>query len=469
MNKHPFTLVLLLGAQALAGCLSYTEQSAQLRSAWTAGDYLGAKNAAAVGAKASPSRDTVLWDLELGAAARAANDTAASMTALQRADALFDYWDGQPDISISQETAALLTNQSVLPYRGRDYDRIMESTYQALNYLHLGKFDEARVELNRALERQRAAVIKNTERIEKARDAAAESAASGYDAQRAQKDNRFQEQMRQTYSPLEGFKFYTPYVNPFTTYLQGLCLMARPLSNADFESARVDFERVRAMIGRNPYIDADCALATQLAGGAGRMPALTYIIFETGQAPTRIESRIDIPVFVVSRDVPYFGVAFPNLRFNNLFDTGLLVQAAGEAPVRTALLCDMDNVIAQEFRNDLPEVVVKTLISSGAKAAAFFGLHQETRKNDTLDALNVFTAIFYESATNHADLRTWVTLPKQFLFCRLPTPADHKLTITADSTHETQVVDLPPGLVTMVYIKSAAAGNRLAIQAFPLR
>jgi hypothetical protein len=31
------------------------------------------------------------------------------------------------------------------------------------------------------------------------------------------------------------------------------------------------------------------------------------------------------------------------------------------------------------------------------------------------------------------------------------------------------MVDLPPGLVTMVFVKSAAAGNRLAIQAFPLR
>jgi hypothetical protein len=471
MNKHPLLLGFMLGALALLpGCLSYTEQTQQLRSSWNSGDYLGAKNAAAAAVKNSPDRDVILWDLEAGATARAAGDTAASLADFQRADALFEYWDTQPDISISRETASLLVNQTTLPYRGRDYDRIMESTYQALNYLQQGWFDEARVELNRALERQRAALNKNAERIEKAQQAAKDSAAEGgYDAARAQQDGHFRAQYQQLYGPLDGFKFYAPYVNPFTTYLQGLCLLARPLSNADYESARVDFERVRAMVGGNSYIDADCALAAALAAGTARLPELTYVIFETGQAPTRTESRIDIPVFLASRDVPYFGVAFPNLSFNNRFDSGLVVQAAGEPPYRTVLLCDMDTVIAQEFRNDLPEVVVKTLVSSGAKAAALFGLHQETRKNETVDSLTALAGLFYQAATNHADLRTWVTLPKQFLFCRLPTPPDHKLSITSDSSHETQVVDLPPGPVTMVYVKSAAAGNRLAVQTFTLR
>jgi len=167
--------------------------------------------------------------------------------------------------------------------------------------------------------------------------------------------------------------------------------------------------------------------------------------------------------------VPYFGVAFPKLSFNNRFDPGLLVQAAGSAPLRTAVLSDMDSVIAQEFRNDLPIVVVKTLISAGAKAAAQYALHEETRQNSFVDTLTTITGVFYQAATNQADLRTWVTLPKQFLFCRLPTPTDHKLSITSSTTGETDVIDLPAGPATMIYVKSASAGNRLAIQVFNLR
>ncbi|HVU36715.1 MAG TPA: hypothetical protein VHC95_00125 [Opitutales bacterium] len=463
-------LIALAALALLTGCASYTDQTTQLRTAWTVGDFPSAAKIAAEAAKQAPSRDAVLWNLEAGTAASAAGDPAASMAAFQQADNQFDYWDTQPEISISRETAALLVNQTTLPYRGRDYDRIMESTYQALNYLKLGKYDEARVELNRALERQRTAVDKNAKRIEAAKDAAEKSAADGgYNVQAAQNDPRFQQQLQQVYGPLAGFKFYSDYVNPFTTYLQGVCLMARPQSPSDYESARVDFERVRAMIGNNAYIDADCALATKLAGGTGTMPALTYVIFETGLAPTRQETSINIPVFLASKDVPYFGVAFPRLEFNGQFDPGLVVQATGQPPLGTALLCDMDAVVAQEFRNDLPEVVVKTLISSGAKAAALFGLHQETRKNDLADTLTQLGGLLYQAATNHADLRTWSTLPKQFLFCRLPTPPDHKLSLTSDATHETRVVDLTAGGVTMVYVKSAAAGNHLAIQVFNLR
>ncbi len=461
----------------LAGCASYTDQTASLRGSWTAGNFPGAETIAAAAAKDSPSRDAVLWDLEAGAAARAAGDIPSSLAAFNRADALFDYWDGQPQISISRETEGLLVNPTVLPYRGYDYDRIMESTYQALNYLQLGKFDEARVEMNRALDRQRDAVTDNAKRIEAAQKASKDSASNGgYNAARAQQDPRFQAQYQQAYAALDGFKFYSPYVNPFATYLQGVCLMARPQSASDYESARVDFERVRAMIGSNAYIDADCDLATALANGQAAMPAngLTYIIYETGEAPDRGETRIDIPLFVATKDVPYFGVAFPKLNFNNQYDRGLVVQAAGVAPLRTDVLCDMDSVIAQEFKNDLPDVVVKTLISAGAKAAALYGIHQETRQaasnpNNVLDTLTQLGGMFYQVAANHADLRTWVTLPKQFLFCRLPTPPDHKLTITSDATGETSVVDVPAGTVSMIYVKTAAAGNRMAIQVFSLR
>ena len=465
-------LSLLVLLPLLAGCASYTDETVQLRGAWGAGNFPGAEGVAQAGVKDAPSRDEVLWNLEAGATARAAGDIPASMAAFNKADQLFDYWDTQPEISISKETEGLLVNPTVIPYRGRDYDRIMESTYQALNYLQLGKFDEARVEMNRALDRQRDAVTRNAARIEKAQQAAKDSAANGgYDANRAQQNPHYRAQYQQTYGALDGFKFYSQYVNPFATYLQGLCLMARPQSASDYESARVDFERVRAMIGDDPYIVADCDLATSLTKGGTAPPELTYVIYETGEAPERLETKIDIPLFVVTRDVPYFGVAFPKLAFNNQFDRGLVVQGG----LRTEVLCDMDSVIAQEFKNDLPDVVVKTLISAGAKAAALYGIHQESRKadsnnpNNLVDALTEITGVFYQAATNHADLRTWVTLPKQFLFCRLATPPEHKLSITSMTTNETRVIDLPGGAVTLVYVKTAGAGNRLAVQVFNLR
>jgi hypothetical protein len=460
-----FALLMLL-----AGCESYTNQTQDLRAVWNGGNYASAAQLATDAATNSSPNDAVLWNLEAGAAARAAGDAQGSLMAFNRADRLFDYWDTQPEISISRESVSLLVNPTVLPYRGTDYDRIMESTYQAINYLQLGKLDEARVELNRGLERQRTALRNNADRLAKAQAASAQSATNGgYNAQRAQQDPQFQAQLNQIYGPLAGLRNYTNYVNPFTTYLQGVCLLARAQSPADLESARVDFERVRAMIGAGPAIDADCDLATQVANG-GKLPDTTWVIFETGTAPVREEARIDIPLFVVSRDVPYVGVAFPKLTFNGLYDNGLVAQAAGGAPVQTTLVCDMDSVIGLDFRNELPNIVVKTLISAGAKAAAVYGVEAGTNNNDDLlKSLVRIAGTVYEAGTNRADLRTWVTLPKQFQFCRLPTPADHKLYLARAGTRESVEVDLPNSPVNMVYVKSASVGSRLSIATFPLR
>jgi hypothetical protein len=458
-----------LAAALLAGCVSYTDQTEQLRAAWAVGAYPQAEKIATAAAQHSNRVDTVLWNLEAGAAARAAGDFPGSLRAFNAADGLFDYWDTQPDVSISRETAALLVNPTVLPYRGYDYDRIMESVYQALNYLALGQFDQARVELNRALERQQTAQAHNAARAAAAQQAAADSAAhTGYDAARAQNDPRFKAQYQQTYGPLDNLKYYTDYANPFATYLRALCLLARPLSPTDAESARVDFARVQAMIGSNEFIDADLALATQITTGA-KLPPLTFVIYETGQAPDRVEQRIDIPLFIASRDVPYFGVAFPKLNFHPQYSPGLVVQTVGQPALRTALLCDMDSVVAQEFRNDLPEVVVKTLISAGLKAAAQFGVHQTTKDNDFLDSLTQISGLIYQVATNRADLRTWTTLPKQIQFARLPAPADHKLYLARAGVTESLEVDLPDSPVTIVLVKSTSPDGRLAIQTFSLR
>ena len=75
-----------------------------------------------------------------------------------------------PKVSVSREALATVTNLKNLPYEGFAYDKIMMNTYKALNYLELGDFERARVELNRAYERQKDAIHINSKRIEKALD-----------------------------------------------------------------------------------------------------------------------------------------------------------------------------------------------------------------------------------------------------------------------------------------------------------
>ncbi len=473
-------LALLLG-----GCATYKDDTEGLRTAWAAGNVKQAAQIAGSNAEQKKGSGTaLLWYLEDGATTRADAQFDRSLAAFNQADAKIDYWDSQPAVSVSAEAAAIMVNQTVLSYRGTSYDKIMESTYQALNYLQLGQPDQARVELNRARERQRAAVEANAARIASAQEAAAaasngtlnaNSAAANktapedsYDVQRAQNDPGFKANLQNAYGSLDGLHYYTPYVNPFSVFLEGIYFLARGDTGADLERGRVALNQVRSLTGDNPFINADCDLADKMANGAP-LPETTYVIYETGMAPIRDEVRIDIPLFIVSRSVPYVGVAFPQLRFNSQYNPGLIVQAGKGEPLRTVLLCDMDLVIAQEFRNELPVIIVKTLISAGAKAAAQYGLYAATKGNNALSLFAEIGGTLYQFATNRADLRTWVTLPKQFVYCRLPTPADRKLQLTNQGTGLTQTVDLPPGVVTIVYVKSNTFADRLLVNTFTLR
>ncbi|MGA2052600.1 MAG: hypothetical protein ABSH19_04740 [Opitutales bacterium] len=461
-----------------SGCASYTDDTQGLRQAWSAGDVQQAAQIATTKAqKDQGGTNALLWQLEAGATTRANSQFNDSLLAFSQSENLFDYWDARPDISISGEAAATMVNQTILPYRGHAYDKIMASTYQALNYLDLGRYDEARVEINRSYQYQKDAVAANASNIASAQAAANKASAASaqnpgstdtYDVNRAESDPQFQANVSDAYGDLDNLKFYAPYVNPFSVYLEGLYFLGRGETNSDFERARVAFKRVRDLIGSNSYIDADYALADSLAGG-GTLPPLTYVIFETGQAPIRSEIRIDIPLFIVSRSVPYVGVAFPKLVYNNEFCPGLTVSGANTTPLHTTLLCNMDLVIGQDFKNELPTIIIKTLISAGAKAAAQYGLYAATKNSGDWAVVAEIAGVVYQAATNQADLRTWVTLPKEFTYCRLPTPPDRRLVLTADGSGQSETVDLPPGLINVVYVKSNSYADRLLVHTITLR
>ena len=105
------------------------------------------------------------------------------------------------------------------------------------------------------------------------------------------------------------------------------------------------------------------------------------------------------------------------------------VITTGNTNVTTELLASMDSVVGHDFKNELPAIITKTLISTTAKAVATHFAWEATRKKQadgTLDnggiagAFILISASTYQAAVNISDERTWTTLPKEFQFCRIP-------------------------------------------------
>ncbi|MDR2675080.1 MAG: hypothetical protein LBC18_09485 [Opitutaceae bacterium] len=477
----------------LSGCATYTKQTQERDTAFRTGNLAAAAaQADADGRKKHQGKDGILHRLEQGAILRAAalapgaapdvsrDYLARSNAALDAAEARVNEFEEKAKVKVASETASMLTNLANLPYRGRAYDKVMLSTYKALNHLQLGDTDTARVELNRALQRQRDAVAENARHIAEAEEDARNAATAGaddakggkatYDVGKATADPTTAASLENILAgstTAAAARPYADYVNPFAVLLDGLYFATHAADDSDRERAIKSLERVAGMAPENPFV------RDELAGAAaGRRPAgVTHVIVENGIGPWREETRVDLPLFIVTDKISYIGAAFPSLKFHdNALLSEITITAAGAAaPVAPALVCDMDAVVARDFKNEWPAVVTKTILSTAIKGT--INAVAQKQAKDKLGAsgglaVGILGGVA-QGLTTIADTRAWRTLPKQFSYARLDTPADRALVINAGG--QPHNLQLPEGDVIIVYIKSIAAGTPLLVSQFKLK
>ncbi len=482
------TLVLLL-----AGCQTYVKESTDFKTAWKTGNIAQAVAAVSQKAQAKANgRDQILWNLEDGAVLRGAamanlqlplpaapamggngqpppppppSYLQQSQDAFTSAENKVDDWEQKAKAQVGHEVGAALTNSTTLPYRGYAYDKIMMDTYQALNCLALGKQSDARVFLNKSLQRQKDAVDENAKRIAKAQEAQQDKKAGAFDVDKAGQDGKTKGELDQLTADLdsEGLKPYGNYVNPFAVWLDGLYHVTCGEDASDTERGLKSWERVASMIPENQFAAQDYADAQNAASGKA-IKDVTYVIFETGSACYR--DQVQIHILVVTDQPHYVGLAFPRPRTDPAFAPTLSVSA-GEQSVNTAVICNMDSVIYQEYKNDLPGIIAREFVRVATKTLATYEIQKQANKSDsTFGAITNIVTNVYNVATNQADTRTWITLPKQFQYARVATPANHTLTLTDGMN--SQSVTLPAGKINVVYVKSIAPGTPLLINQFAL-
>ncbi len=463
----------------LSGCTTYKQQSKALLNAWDAGNYDSAIAVVNLRAEKSTGRkDELLWRLEQGSVLSAAGRIEESLQAFDVAEELVNRYEEEAKLQVGGEMFALFSNQANLPYRGRAYDKVMLNSYKALNYLLLSDPDNARVELNRAFQRQRDAVTENQKRIEKSLEAVEQSKqgnlpgesgkpAERYDVDRAQQDPRFSSSVHSELAAVDQrMRSYADYVNPFSVFLEGLFFSHLGFDNSDIEHARQSFERVHGM-SPGTYIAADRAMAEAMANG---VPAdtVTYILFATGRAPTRDQIRIDIPLFLLTEEVSYVGASFPKLRYHDNYIPRITASVSDGTSYSSELLCSMDAVISRDFKNAWPTVLTKTLITSATKAIAG-RLAEEIAIQNGNEMVQLFSKavnVAVQAATNIADTRTWVTLPKEFSYIRMPTPEKGVLTLRVGS-HE-QAVTVTPAKTNFIMVRSINNHSLPVLEQFTL-
>jgi hypothetical protein len=268
-------------------------------------------------------------------------------------------------------------------------------------------------------------------------------------------------------------KAYADYVNPFAVFMDGLFMMTNAVDAQEQERAAKEFQRVAAMDGDNTFLMDDAMLAEDLAKG-NALPRTTYVIFESGEAPHKEEVLIPVPLFLLTQGkaIVYTQVPISKLVFNDQANRSLTVDAGNGSIKQTLEICNMDSVIARDFKNRLPSMWVDALVCAATKAIIIYEADKEIDKNST----NAFASLLMKSAlaignaaTTRADTRSWRSLPKTFSYVRFATPDSGSVTVSTPDGKSKQVALPANAKVSVVYVKQTQLGTDLWADAFVLR
>ena len=221
--KIVIAVLVLVSGLCLTGCNPAMNDLGVFNGHFEPGDFKQAGQFAESKIKKDkkPSGDDLLWELQLAASEKARLNHADSIAYFDKAEEMLNYFASRSAVLDTIGSTAI--NDNAIPYKGQEYDGIMVNTYKALNFLAEKKPDLARVEFNRALDRQMRAKEHFNEEIRKLEAKLEKNKEkTNTDARAMADDPDVQSVVKNNYPNLSQFEPYPDFVNPFTTYLAGI-------------------------------------------------------------------------------------------------------------------------------------------------------------------------------------------------------------------------------------------------------
>lgn len=400
--------------------------------------------------------DTILSANQAGSIAMQCGDHNASIYYFDIAESRYkDDVDEKSTLSkVGAETGSMLVNENVLDYEGYYYERVMTNLYKSINFMSQNNMEFARVELNRAIDRQRMAKDRYAKDLEKAKEELAQKEVQDKNnqtiAEANKKSNEAQiENILSSYQNSIGdFKVLPNFINPFTTYLAGIFFFAE----RDYEKSRDLLKETLLMDEHNPQVQKDMLLADQFLSSTDnrKKPKYAWIIYENGQTLSRKERRFDIPFFIATTKIPHLGIALPTLDQSSSSYANLVVN---NDP--TVVISDMDAVVKTEFKDQMPLRVTRVITRAVAKAALGYAA------NETFGNIGSLVTGIYGAMTNVSDTRYWSSLPQNFQSLRVENNGQD-LEIFGDDETLIQKLTLQKDQNAIIYIRSIARGSYTA-------
>ncbi|MBU2505836.1 MAG: hypothetical protein KJ799_03820 [Bacteroidetes bacterium] len=313
--------------------------------------------------------------------------------------------------SVSKAAASFLLNDNALDYSGEVYENLYVNIFKALNYIHLNKFDEAYVEINRVNDKL------------KELDLYFEDYISDLNSS---KDSKVK-------IDAEKIDYYSNVLSHYLSYL-----IFR--SEREYDNSRISYEKLVETWDTYTDVynyDKPYSLDTLNAKSGSY---LNFIAF-AGTAPIKKPVGARITTFddyVVVSDPTNFrmdGIPFPGIKsgwnfkfeFPVIYEEGTAVHGIeiyidSISYGNMQLLENMASVANKTFESRKSILYFKTLGRAVAKGVASSALGREIKKeaNGFVGELLAFLTNVVVDATENADLRSWRTMPSYSFISEVP-------------------------------------------------
>jgi uncharacterized protein len=434
-------LSLLLATHGCSSLQNYTHKTAPARMEISNGDFHEAL--AVFPEKSAKGKDEVLIRLERGMILQDMGQFKQSSLEFEQSDKKIKQFEDRAVISAGKtasEAGTLLVNEQVMPYEGKDFEKILLHAYDAVNYLMMGNLVDSRVEVRNAYAQQEVLSEKHAKQLDKA-----EQEAGAQDWQRS-----FEQADRQGYERLreKAGSVYSVYHNAFASYISSLVyelngetdeayidLKKAIVASPGSRSIRMDLIRLARKLN---YKDDVAQWETRFGPGENipKQSVDVFVIFSYGLAPYKQALSFPIPI--------HRGLVFASLPIYQFTPSGISSGeiASDGVSVRSSSVYDTDAVASRNLLDDFPIIFVKQVARSYLKASATGELGK--RHGDW----GYILGSLYSFVTERADLRTWSSLPKDIQVARAFVP---------QSAKEISIRALPSGPSASVPIPSGAS------------
>ncbi|MFO6424748.1 COG3014 family protein [Motilimonas sp. KMU-193] len=466
-----FTLVV---AGGLAGCSStslrnlfipYNEQMQPARTLVAQGQFSQA--AALIEVEEPNQHNYVLSQLEQGRAFFLAGDYRQSLASFKAADEVIKTDDKAAEYRLSQglnQLGTAITNDNLLRYELPLYERVFLHHYLILNYLALGQYESALVEVRRANLAQQKALDEHSDELRAVlEDANEQGIAADMDA------------ALNGYPDMSGLvgEVQQGYQNGYTFVLSALAYEGA----GEYNSAYIDYKRALQLTPHNPFIQQrvwqlaqqldmqddlaifKAAFSTTITQAPAISDTRVILLVEQGLVPAKQQMHLPVPIRSSDGYYGVFNVALP-VYPNDYVETSGLISYNG-APVQPSLIAHVFPLAAKQLQQDLPAILVRQAIRTFSKEM----MRQQMAKEGG-DWGNVL-ANLYNIATETADTRSWSLLPNSIGVAELAVDSESvQFNIQQGINYKTINLLVTKGKINLVWV--SLQGQGIATQVFSL-